>query len=205
MVRWLVCKVDALDAGRQLLQEALAQMAGWGVTTVGADCALPALGCYGIPDTLRHIRGLIAQAGFGDPTRTEVVLVARCDELVRHARDGLLTARTLGLLGARFTLRRDDHKLGYIEVCDQTSAMARSAVAARWADIGNLVIRDGGNRIATESMLLSTAADWLLLGGITRLVHYWAKDVDTPWDLAELQQLGFRRLVTNERGFQRPA
>jgi hypothetical protein len=55
------------------------------------------------------------------------------------------------------------------------------------------------------SLLLSTAAEWLLLGGITRLVHYWAEDVDPPEHLAPLAQLGFRRLVTNERGFQRPA
>ena len=83
--------------------------------------------------------------------------------------------------------------------------MARSSVAVRWADIGNLVIHDESDRAATMSMLLSTAADWLLLGGITRLVHYWAKDVDTPEDLAELERLGFRRLVTNERGLRRPA
>ena len=101
-IRWLVCKVDAIDAGKQLLQDALARIASWRVTRVGADCALPALGCYGIPDTLPHVRDLLTDAGFGGPTRTEVVLVARCDELVGHAPDGVSAVRTLGLLGARF-------------------------------------------------------------------------------------------------------
>ncbi len=201
-IRWLVCKTDALDAGKQLLRDSLVQMARWQVTRVGADGALPALGCYGIPDTLPHIRNLLADAGFGDPKRTEVVLVARCDELTGHDLDGISTVRTLGLLGARFTLRRDGHELGFIEVCDQTSTMARSSVAVRWADIGNLLIRDESDLSATMSMLLSTAAEWLLLGGITRLVDYWAEDVDSPEHLAELEQRGFRRLVTNERGFQ---
>lgn len=204
-VRWLVCRTDALDAGKQLLQRALAQMASWRVARVGAECALPALGCYGVPDTLPHIRDLLTSAGFEDPTRTEVVLVARCDELTGHVRDGVSCARTLGLLGARLTLRLNDHELGFIEVCDHSSAMARSAVATRWADIGNLVIHDEGDGSATMSMLPSTAADWLLLGGIPRLVHYWAMDVDAPEHLAQLEQLGFRQLVTNERGFQRSA
>ena len=106
-------------------------------------------------------------------------------------------------MGARFTVRRDDHDLGFIEVCDQTNAMARSSVAARWAEIGNLAIQDESDLSTTMSLLLSTAAEWLLLGGITRVVHYWAKDAEPSEHLAQLAQLGFQRLVTNERGFQR--
>lgn len=51
--------------------------------------------------------------------------------------------------------------------------------------------------------LLSAAAEWLLLGGVTRLVDYWAKDVDPPGYLGQLEQLGFKRLVVNERGLRR--
>jgi hypothetical protein len=204
-IRWLVCKTDALDAGAQLLDEALEQMRRWQVTLVGAECALPALGCYGVPDSLPHIRGLIRDAGFGAPTRRELVLAARCDSLTGHDAAGVAVERTLGLLGARFTLSRGDAELGFIEVCDHSSPMARSGAAARWADVGNLVVGSDGDLPATMPMLLAAAADWLLLGGVTRLIDYWAEDVDPQEYLAQLERLGFRRLVVNDRGFRRSA
>lgn len=202
-IRWLVCKIDATDAGAELLQTALAQMRAWQVTAVGAECAVPALGCYGIPDTLPHLRALLVQAGFGQPTRAELVLAARCDALVGHHLDGASTTRTLGLLGARFTLRREGVDLGFVEVSEHSADMARSSVAARWADVGNLIFPD--REVLPEAMpaLLSVAAEWLLLGGVTRLVDYWAEDVDPPSYLDQLNRAGFRVLVRNERGFQR--
>lgn len=202
-IRWLVCKTDALEAGAQLVDRALDQMSRWQVAMVGADCALPALACYGVPDTLPHLRELLSNAGFAEPTRTEVVLAAHCDALVGHDVDGASIVRTLGLLGARFTLRRDDTELGFIEVSDHTNAMARSSVATRWADVGYLTFPDDDILDTAMPPLLSAAADWLLLGGVTRLVDYWAQDVDPPEYLAGLERLGFRRLVVNERGFQR--
>lgn len=202
-IRWLVCKTDATEAGTQLLRDALEQMSRWGVTTVGAECALPALACYGVPDTLPHIRKLLTDAGFGAPTRTEVVLAARCDGLIGHDLDGASIERSLGVLGARFTLRRDDTELGFIEVSDHTNAMARSSVATRWADVGNLIFPSDDYLDTATPALLSAAADWLLLGGVTRLIDYWARDIDPPEYLAQLERLGFRRLVVNERGFRR--
>jgi len=203
-IRWLVCRVDAIPAGGRLLEAALEQMRAWQVTTVGADCALPALGCYGVPDTLPHLRGLLADAGFGEPTRTELVLVAHCDELTGHALDGAQVTRTLGLLGARFAVSRNDTELGFIEVCDQSADMARSAVATRWADIGNLTLHDAADANVVMPALLSAGANWLLLGGVTRLVDYWAEDVHPAGYLAQLERAGFQSLVRNERGFTRP-
>ena len=203
-IRWLICKTDALKAGRQLLEDVLAQMSRWQVRAVGAECALPAFACYGVPDTLPHIRDLLRDAGFGEPARREVVLVARCDVLGGHDLDGVSIVRTLGLLGARFTLWQDDVELGFIEVCDHTGAMARSSVATRWADVGNLIVHDDNGLNTAVPMLLSAAAEWLLLGGVTRLVDYWAHDVDPRGYLTQLEQLGFRRLVVNERGLRRP-
>jgi hypothetical protein len=203
-VRWLICKRDATDAGAIVVGAALEQMKRWEVTVVGAECALPALACYGVPDTLPHIRKLLVDAGFGEPTRTEMVLAARCDALAGHALEGSSIERTLGLLGARFTLRLEDADLGFIEVSDQSSAMARSSVATRWADVGNLSLADDGYLDIAMAPLLSAAADWLLLGGVNRLVDYWAADTHQPEYLAQLERLGFQRLVVNERGFQRP-
>ncbi len=203
-IRWLVCKLDALDAGREVLQAALAQMVAWEVTVVGAECSFPALACYGVPNTLPHIRGLLRDAGFGEPSRTERVLATTCDALAGRHQPELVRTRTVGLLGARFTLQRDGGDVGFIEVCDHSAEMARSSVAARWADVGNLIVPDEGQLSWAMPQLLSAAAEWLLFGGVTRLVDYWAQDVDAPGYLEQLERLGFQTLVVNERGFRRP-
>ncbi|HLH67273.1 MAG TPA: hypothetical protein VKV27_16405 [Solirubrobacteraceae bacterium] len=202
-IRWLACKVDALDAGRQLLAAALDQMRSWQVSAVGAQCSFPALGCYGVPDALPHIHQLLREAGFGKGTRTEVVLVARCRALTGRHQPELVAARRLGQLGARFTLQRDGREAGFIEVAGHSAEMARSSVAAQWADVGNLIVADESLLGWAMPQLLSVAAQWLLLGGITRLVDYWAKDVDAPGYLHQLQALGFQTLVVNECGVRR--
>ena len=202
-IRWLVCKVDALEAGARVLKAALVQMEAWQVTVVGAECNFPALACYGVPDTLPHIRSLLRDAGFGEPTRTEFVLATDCQSLTGRHQPELSRTRTLGLLGTRFSLRRDGAEVGFIEVCDHSAEMARSSVSARWADVGNLIVPDEHELSWAMPQLLSAAAEWLLLGGVTRLVDYWANDVDPASYLDQLEELGFQRLVVNERGFRR--
>lgn len=150
-----------------------------------------------------HIRELLREAGFGEPTRTEVVLVTVCEVLTGRHQPELSRTRRLGLLGARFTLQRDGEEVGFIEVADHSAEMARSSVAARWADVGNLIVADESQLSWAMPQLLSVAAEWLLLGGVTRLVDYWAKDVDPPSYLDQLKQLGFQTLVVNERGLRR--
>jgi hypothetical protein len=114
---------------------------------VGAEVDLPAIACYGVPNTLPHIRRLFLAAGFVEPTRAELVLAARCEALTGHQLDGASLTRTLGLLRARFTLSADDAELGFIEACEAPAEMARSSVAARWADIGNLILREASIRL----------------------------------------------------------
>ena len=58
-------------------------------------------------------------------------------------------------------------------------------------------------RMATSCALCAPRRLGLLLGGLTRLVDYGAKDVDPTGYLNQLEQLGFERLVVNERGFRR--
>jgi hypothetical protein len=72
-------------------------------------------------------------------------------------------ARTLGQVGARFTLSEEESELGFIEVCEQPIAMSRSSVSVRWADVGNLVLHDPDDHATVLTALLSVAADWLLL------------------------------------------
>ena len=202
-IRWLVCHVDAAPAGRALLEAAMAQMRRWGVTAIGADCALPAPGCYGIPDTMPHLHALLADAGFGEPTRRELVLAARCDDLLRADQDGVTVVRAVGTLGTRFNLFLDDDLVGSIEVCQPRADLARNSVATHWADVGNLILAERADPATVVPTLLSAAARWLLLGGITRLIDYWAAEVDPPEYLTELRRAGFECLVRNDRGFRR--
>jgi len=107
-VRWLVCHIDAITEARALLAAVMEQMRSWGVTAVGCDCALPAPGCYGIPDTMPHLRALPTEAGFGEPIRREFVLAARCDDLLRADLDGATIVRTVGTLGARLSAKNEE-------------------------------------------------------------------------------------------------
>jgi hypothetical protein len=198
--RWMVCRPDAIEDGARLIESALEQMRAWRVRSIGAECNFPALACYGIPDSLPHVRHLLRGAGFTEPTRTELVLAASCDALTGVTPRGYTVSRTLGLLGARFTVSRERAELGFIEVCDEPIGMARSSAAVRWADIGNLVVHDAENYAAVLSGLLSVAADWMLLGGVTRLIAYWAEDLDPMDELNALKRAGFQPLVRNARG-----
>jgi hypothetical protein len=200
-LRWLVCRPDALADGASLIETALVRMRDWKVRSVGADCSLPALACYGIPDSLPHLRTLLMDAGFAEPTRAEIVLAARCETLTGVTRQGFEVSRALGLLGARFTLSLEGSELGFIEVCDEPIGMTRSSTAIRWADVGNLVVHDADQHATVLPELLSVVADWLLLGGVNRLIVYWAEDIDPIDELAELKRAGFEPLVRNERGF----
>ncbi len=150
-----------------------------------------------------HLRDLLNQAGFGEPARREFVLTACCEDLLGTADDGASIVRTVGTLGTRFTLLVDEQVRGYIEVCQPSTELTRSSLTAPWADVGNLVLTDGADPAAVIPALLSTAARWLLLGGVTRLIDYWAADVDPSEYLTELQRAGFQTLVRNDRGFRR--
>lgn len=203
-IRWLVCRTDAIADVERLLEAALEQMRDWGVCSVGADCTLPAPGCFGIPDALPHLRSLLVGAGFGEPMRTELVLVATCEALTGLAADDLETSRTLGQLGTRLTVWRAGVEQGFIELCDQSAELARSSTARRWADIGNLSVSDAADSAAVVPALLSAAARWMRLGGIDRLIAYWAADVDPSERLTQFELAGFQVLVRNERGFSQP-
>lgn len=202
-IRWFVCSPDAVEEGQRLLMTALERMRAWQVSSVGAECALPALGCYGIPNTLPHLMSLLLDAEFSGPTRTELVLIARCTQLTGRAGDGWDISRSLGVLGTRFALSRNQTEIGFIEISDQPADMARSSVAQRWADVGNLIVHNEADAEQVVPVLLSTAAEWLLLGGTRRLIDYWAEDVDPAERLTQLKLAGFEILVQNERGLTR--
>ncbi len=204
-IRWLVVAPTATEAGEQLLKKAIDKAGSWQPSRIYADGSLPAPGCYGIPDSWPHIRQLVTAAGFDGPTRSETVLAARCRDLVGHHIDGAEVHRSVGALGARFDLVGPDGHLGYIEVGEIDQSLARSTAGATWTDVGNLFATAPTTLDSVMPALLSAAAEWLLLGGIERIIDYYADDVHPPEYLAVLHRLGFQRLSTNDRGWVRRA
>ncbi len=200
-IRWLVVAPMAVEAGERLLGAALDRARSWAPSRIYADGVLPAPGCYGVPDSWPHVRSLLVGAGFDGPDRTETVLVARCGDLVGHHVGGAEVHRSVGVLGARFDLVGDRGHLGYIEVGEIDQALARSTTATTWTDVGNLFATESHDLESVMPALLSAAADWLLLGGVERLIDYYADDVHPPEYLAILHRLGFVPLTTNERGW----
>ncbi|HUF99916.1 MAG TPA: hypothetical protein VMM60_17455 [Ilumatobacter sp.] len=203
-IRWLLCARDYTEAGRQLLTHCIDTFAHWDVRRRYADGALPAMGCYGIPDSWPHIRGLLVEAGFDGPARVEDVFAARCEDLLGHALDGAVVRRSVGSIGVRIELRNRGTEMGYIEIDQTPLDTSRNAPATSWAAIGNLHIADKTNHAETMPALLALAAEWLLLGGVNRLIAYYADDVDPPEYLTTLHVVGFTRLARTERGWELP-
>ncbi len=203
-VRWFVADPQADDAGRELLAHAIALAKSWKPSHLHAEQSLPAPGCLGISDSWPHVRRLFIDAGFNGPTRSEMALAIRCRDLETPIDPAMTVMRSVGRLGARLDLIVAGSSIGYIEVGDISTALARSAAGAHWTDVGNLFATDPTELPTVMPALLSAAAAWLRLGGIDRLIDYFAPDVHPPDYLATLHKLGFTTLSRNERGWELP-
>lgn len=202
-IRWLLCWSTDVDAGEALAAATIAHLERWDVTRLWADGALPAIGVYGVPDSWPHIRGIYERAGLA-PSRTEIVLVAAVDELPRPQRPslaGVTVRRELGLNGTRFSAVLGEQVIGFVEVeSDHTSGGTLSRLAG-WADVGNLQVDEEHRRKGVATWLFGQAADWLRLGGVTRLISY-SEPQDEP-SLAFHAAVGFRELTRTMRGWTR--
>src|SRR5690349_9960517 len=121
------------------VQALMTQLQRWGVARRYADGALPAPGVYGVPEQWPHIRAIYERIGFQPGGRTEVVYLARIDQLARPEAP-LTIRRTVGINGTRITAmlgpQRED--VGFIEVDTNLDAGPRVSRLGAWADIGNL-------------------------------------------------------------------
>lgn len=199
-VRWLLALRSEGEAGLELARAVGRLFDEWGVTNRYADGALPAPACYGVPDVWPHVAAIYRASGF-HPTRRELVLVARCEDLVGPALPGAVTHRQIGHLGARIGLRSDGEELGHIEIGEIRAELTRSHSTQSWTDVGNVVTAGTGDRQALVAALYGAAAEWLLLGGVTRLLDYWSPDDDSEHDLEARLAIGFEELVRIERGW----
>lgn len=169
---------DATEAARTLLAACLRQLEEWGVTSQDAGGELPVRGVYGVPEQWPHVRDLYQQAGFVPAGSTEVVYLARVDELPSAGLAplaGLATRRSVGMSGTRLSAVLDEQVIGYIEV-EIFEGGERLPRHGGWADIGNLQVSEDYRRRGVATWLLGQAADWLRLAQVTRLLDYASLD-----------------------------
>ena len=162
---------DATAAAEALMAACGAQFSGWGVSRQYAGGELPVPGVYGIPEQWPHVAGLYQRAGFSHTGQTEVVYLARVQDLPGLAGvplEGLTVRRSVGINGCRLSAVLGSEVTGYIEVeiLDQGERLSRHG---GWADVGNLHVvpllpADTGS----GTRLLGQAADWLRLAGVSR-------------------------------------
>jgi GNAT superfamily N-acetyltransferase len=169
-----------------------------------ADGTLPVPAVYGVPEQWPHVRAIYEKAGFRHVGPTEVVLVARVDELPRSPapHPGLRARRTLGVNGTRIWAVIGDDAVGHIEVVTNLGEANRASGASSWADIGDLSVREPYRRSGIGTWLVGQAADWLGLGGVESLLDY--ADAEATECVAFLNRAGFRELTRTIRGLVLP-
>jgi GNAT superfamily N-acetyltransferase len=201
---------DATSAAELLIGACIRQFERWKVTQQGAGGELPVHGVYGMPEQWPHISALYERAGFAHTGDTEIVYLARLEELPRLSDppiDGLSVRRSVGINGTRLSVVLGTEVIGYIEV-EAFDDGERHSRLRGWADIGNLRVAGPYRRRGVGSWLVAQAADWLSLAGVDRLLDYAAADADpsgrddAPYR-AFLAAVGFRELTRTRRGWTR--
>ena len=165
---------DATEAAAALIAACVRQLEEWGVARQDAGGDLPVHGVYGVPEQWPHVRELYQRAGFVPAGDTEVVYLARVDDLPRPGPSpltGLSARRSVGMNGTRLSAVLDGQVIGYIEV-EVFEDGERQSRHGGWADVGNLYVAGDYRRRGVATWLLGQAADWLRLAQVTRLLDY---------------------------------
>jgi GNAT superfamily N-acetyltransferase len=208
---------DATEAAQALITACIRQLEDWQVTSQGAEGELPVPGVYGVPAQWPHIRALYERAGFAHTGHTEVVHLARVEDLPHPAMPplaGLSARRSVGINGTRLsavldTLIPDRREIGYIEV-EVIEEGERLSRRSGWADIGNLHVITQYRRQGVGTWLLGQAAAWLRLARVERLLSYTSLQDEEPagqYDSATREFMaasGFVELTQTSRGWTRP-
>ena len=205
------CWPGATEAAETLMAACIRQLEKWGVTRQHAGGELPVPGVYGVPEQWPHIRAIYRRAGFAHTGHTEVVYLAKVDDLPRPAEipiTGLSVRRSVGMNGTRLSAVLGEDVIGYIEV-ETFEEGERLARHDEWADIGNLHVTERYQRRGVASWLLGQAAAWLRMAHVDRLLNYaWLEGtdpggVDYAGYRAFLPAVGFQELTRTKRGWNR--
>jgi ribosomal protein S18 acetylase RimI-like enzyme len=149
------------------------------------------------------VRALYERAGFEPEGHTEVVFLARVDELPRQSPapfPGLELRRAVGTSGTRLSALLGDELAGYVEVetLDDGGRLPRHG---GFADVANLHVAEKHRRRGLGTWLVGQAAEWLELARVERLLDY--ARVEEEDCRAFLARVGFRELTRTERGWRR--
>jgi GNAT superfamily N-acetyltransferase len=196
---------DATHAAEELIAACVRQLDNWGLAHQGADGALPADGVYGVPEQWPHVRAIYERAGFTHTGDTEIVYLAKIDDLRHPAAPiaGLELRRSVGMSGTRLSAVLGGDVIGYIEV-ETLAAGERLPRHGGWADIGNLRVTEQYRRRGVATWLLGQVADWLDLGQVARLLNYASlEDSSDASYRSFLAAAGFRELTRTQRGWTR--
>jgi len=202
---------DGTEAAEHLIAACLRQLEDWGVTSQKAGGELPVPGVYGVPEQWPHIRALYERAGFVHDGHTEVVYLARVQDLPHPAEPpipGLAVRRSVGINGTRLSAVLGGEMLGYIEVeiLEEGERLPRHG---GWADVSNLYVTERHRRRGVATWLLGQAADWLRLAQVERLLNYTylegrdATGQDYAGGRAFIEASPFAELTRTKRGWTR--
>ena len=199
---------DATPGAEKLIAACIRQLEEWGVSSQDAGGELPVPGVYGVPEQWPHVRALYELAGFLHRGHTEVVHLARVDDLPRPAEpvEGMSLQRSVGINGTRLSAVLRDKVTGFIEV-DILQEGQRLTRHGGWADVGNLGVAESYRRRGVASWLLGQAADLFFFYDLERIVYYTSLDNPAEPDQSGYRMFlavsGFAELTSTKRGWTR--
>jgi hypothetical protein len=97
---------DAAPAAEALMAASTGLLGQWGVSRQDAGGELPVRGVYGVPEQWPHISALYERAGFAHTGHTEIIYLARIEDLARPAGPPvarLSVRRSAGMNGCRLS------------------------------------------------------------------------------------------------------
>ncbi len=176
------CWPDATPAADELMAGCISQLQEWGVARQEAGGDLPVRGVYGIPDQWPHISALYERAGFIHTGHTEIIFMARVDDLPRPADvpiAGLSVCRTAGMNGTRLSAVLGSEVVGHIEVeiFDEGERLTRHGGWDRLLDYAWLEGTDPGGLDYADQRAFLPAAGFTEL---TRTRRGWTR---TPHEI----------------------
>jgi GNAT superfamily N-acetyltransferase len=206
-ITWLVFWPDREDAGRALIEAAIAQLGIWSVRVQHADGSLPTTATYGVPDAWPHVGRLYDTVGF-DPTGGQVELqlagsLAGAGDPGESPIDGLVLRRCVGPLATSFDAVLDGEVVGRFEVDDNHSAGGSKIRLAGWADECNHWVHEDLRGRGVGTWLFRHGAAWLRLGGTERLIVYLIDDATVDAGLGYYARFGLRPINRTVRGWKR--